>query len=226
LIAYRDDTTTAAGLRVLWGAAEDLLPRDNVGDFNQAMMELGSEVCTPRDPQCEACPVATLCPTRAEGLQNVIPAPKKKTIYEDVFEACVAVWRDGKVLLRRCEEGERWAGLWDFPRFAIHEKQGVQLHRELREAARRLTGYDVAIGEPLKTFKHGVTRFRITLTCYEATHLAGRKKPGEFAWVLPARFDAYPLSTTGRQVAEVIQRRSPGTSPLGHMRISSTKPDK
>ena len=204
LIAYRDDTTSTEAQRVLWRAAEDFLPRKNVGDFNQAMMELGSEVCTPREPRCEACPVAMLCPTRAEGLQEVIPAPKKKTNYEDAFEACVVIWRNGKVLLRRCEEGERWAGLWDFPRFEVDATRGAKLQRELGDGVRRLTGYDVGIGEHLTTIKHGVTRFRIMLTCYQADHLSGRKGRGEFAWVRPKQLDVYALSVTGRQVAKVV----------------------
>jgi A/G-specific adenine glycosylase len=204
LIAYRDDTTSTQGQRVLWGAAEDFLPRKNVGDFNQAMMELGSEICTPREPRCQACPVETLCPTRAQGLQAVIPAPKKKTNYEAVFEACVVVWRNGSVLLRRCEAGERWAGLWDFPRFAITEKQGANLQRQLSDSVRRLTGYDVTMGEHLKTIKHGVTRFRITLSCHHADHLSGRRAKGDFAWVRPEQLGSFALSVTGRQVAEVV----------------------
>ncbi|MBI2480510.1 MAG: A/G-specific adenine glycosylase [Planctomycetia bacterium] len=205
LIAYRDDTASTDGQRVLWGAAQDFLPRKNVGDFNQAMMELGSEVCTPREPRCEACPVAILCPTRAQGLQDVIPAAKKKVNYEDVVEACIVVRKNGKVLLRRCEEGERWAGLWDFPRLASSSQTGAALHRELGDGVRELTGYDVAIGEQLKTIKHGVTRFRITLKCFEATHLSGRKKRGEFVWVRPNQLGAFALSVTGRQVAAAIQ---------------------
>lgn len=205
LIAYRDDTTSTAGQRILWGAAEEFLPRKNPGDFNQAMMELGSEVCTPRDPQCHNCPVAMLCPTRAKGLQDVIPAAKKKVAYEDVVEACVVVRKNGKVLLRRCVEGERWAGLWDFPRLASGAQTGAALHRELGAGVRELTGYDVAIGELLKTIKHGVTRFRITLKCFEAAHLSGQRKRGEFVWVRPDQLDAYALSVTGRQVADFLQ---------------------
>ena len=208
LIGYREDTTSTAGQRVLWAAAADFLPRKSVGQFNQAVMELGSEVCTPREPCCDECPVAILCPTRAEGLQDVIPAPKKKTNYEDAFEAYVVVWRKGKVLLRRCEPGERWSGLWDFPRFPIVATRGAKLHHELAEGVRQLTGYDVAIGDHITTIKHGVTRFRITLTCYEAEQLSGRKKPGEFVWVRPNQLDAYALSVTGRQVAQVVTHRS------------------
>lgn len=211
LIGYRGDTTSTEGQGVLWGAAEDFLPRKNAGDFNQAMMELGSEVCTPRDPHCDKCPVATLCPTQAQGLQDAIPAAKKKLKYEDVVEACIVVRRNDKVLLRRCKEGERWAGLWDFPRFVSRASTITPLHRELCEGVRELTGYDVAIREHLKTIKHGVTRFRITLKCFEAEHLSGRMKRGDFVWVRPTQLDGYALSVTGRQVADAIQEASPST---------------
>lgn len=209
LIAYRDDTTSSEGQRILWQAATDFLPRKHVGDFNQAMMELGSEICTPRDPHCETCPVAPLCPARSAGLQSLIPAPKKKTNYEDAREACVVVWRKGKVLLRRCEPNERWAGLWDFPRFPITAPQGAKLHRELAESVLKLTGYNVAIGEHLTTIKHGVTRFRITLTCHHAEHLSGRKESGEFAWVYPQQLEGYALSATGRKVGRCLELTPP-----------------
>ena len=65
LIAYRDDPLKAAGQRVLWQTAADILPQKNVARFNQALMELGSLVCTPADPKCDACPlVERLCGVR------------------------------------------------------------------------------------------------------------------------------------------------------------------
>src|SRR5690606_8554703 len=106
LVGYRDDPTKAAGQRVLWQAAAEVLPAREVGLFNQALMELGSRVCTPRGPACETCPVASLCIAQAENLQTEIPRAGAKTKFEDVREAAVVVERAGRVLLRRCQEGE------------------------------------------------------------------------------------------------------------------------
>jgi A/G-specific adenine glycosylase len=206
LLGFAGDTASAHGQQVLWQAAEDLLPRARPGDFNQAMMELGSEICTPRDPSCEACPLRLLCPTRARGLQAVIPAAKKKTQYEDVYEACVIVWKQNQVLVRRCADGERWAGLWDFPRFAIEPRSGQSFQRELSESVRRLTGISARVREPWKTIKHGVTRFRITLDCRQADFQSGRKHR-DSRWVTRRELAELPLSTTGRQVADSL----PGT---------------
>ncbi len=77
LLAFREDPLGGSGQRLLWHFAEDLLPQRDSGAFNQALMELGSMVCTPRQPRCEACPVAELCPTRLQGLQEVIPRPRR-----------------------------------------------------------------------------------------------------------------------------------------------------
>ena len=62
----------------LWTLAEDLVPEERPGDFNQAMMELGATVCTPRSPSCLLCPVQERCEARAEGTPERYPAPKAK----------------------------------------------------------------------------------------------------------------------------------------------------
>ena len=125
LLCLQEPTTTTASQQALWSAAESLLPRKDVGEFNQALMELGSLVCTPRDPACGECPVAKFCPTFASGLQDDVPVKKEKTVYEDVNEAAVVVRKGTRVLLRRCGAGERWAGLWDFPRFPTTSKSNA-----------------------------------------------------------------------------------------------------
>src|SRR6188768_3339922 len=116
LTAFRGDTTSPQGQKFLWRIAEELLPDDSVGNFNQALMELGATICTPRSPACLLCPVSALCPTRKAGLQEEIPAAKKPKDFQDVTEAAIVLRRrDGRVLLRLHKPGERWAGLWDFP---------------------------------------------------------------------------------------------------------------
>jgi A/G-specific adenine glycosylase len=206
LLAYRGDPEKAAGQQLLWRFAEDLLPRKHAGAFNQAIMELGSEVCTPRSPRCAACPVAALCPTRERGLQDQIPARKRKPPVEEVTEAAVVIRRGDQIFLRQRGEGERWAGLWDFPRFPISFSDESALRDSLIAEVHSLTGLRVRPAGPLATLKHGVTRFRITLHCYEAQHLSGRinGKYGPAAWLLPNEFSDYPLSVTGRKISRLL----------------------
>jgi A/G-specific adenine glycosylase len=202
LIAYRDDPLKAAGQRVLWQTAEDILPTKDVARFNQALMELGSLVCTPASPRCEECPLAGVCRANAAGMQDKIPVPKAKQTYTDVREAAVIIRRNGSVLLRECGESERWAGLWDFPRFALESEGPLFARDEIVTKVRAQTGITCAPGSLLKTIKHGVTRYRITLDCYAASVVSGRAK--DVRWIAKSELTKLPLSTTGRKIVQMI----------------------
>jgi A/G-specific adenine glycosylase len=206
LAAFRGDPNRSAGRSYLWTLAAEFLPTKGAGAFNQALMELGSEICTPRNPACDRCPLRTLCPTRAKELQHVIPLRKKKTRYQDVREAVVIIERRGKLLLRRNGADERWAGLWDYPRFSLSPRQGAALRTKLAAGVKRLTGLTVRECVPWTTLKHGVTRFRITLACYKAGGTRGRVRPGpsSIRWVKLPEVAAYPQSRTGRRISDLL----------------------
>ncbi|MGI9428319.1 MAG: NUDIX domain-containing protein, partial [Bythopirellula sp.] len=139
--------------------------------------------------------------------QNSIPKSTKKQAFTDLSEAAVVVRKNGHVLIRRCAEAERWAGLWDFPRFEC-ESEGLHfVHDELVTKVQQQTGITVKPGNLLKTIKHGVTRYRITLDCYEAEFASGRvrsTKHRPLRWTSPAELADLPLSTTGRKIARLI----------------------
>ena len=172
LLAYGGQTTSSAGQKLLWAAAQAVLPTHDVGRFNQALMELGGKVCRPRAPACEVCPAAGLCRAQLRGLQNEIPSPKPRPQFEEVSEAAVLVRRRGRVLLIQWPEGRRWAGLWDFPRFVLQGNKEDQIQLAIVDNVRRLTGVTVVPGVHRKTLRHGVTRFRITLDCYDAEYVS------------------------------------------------------
>ena len=228
LLAHRGELESSAAQARLWSFAEHLLPKQDCGTFNQALMELGATICQPRSPQCEACPVAELCPTFALGLQDEIPQATRKVKIEDVHEAAVIVRSpQGQVLVLRYEPGQRWAGLWDFVRFPLPESQTLQaadaasaagLPTFLASEVQRRTGYQVAV-EPraIAQIKHPVTRYRITLQAFVA-QLAGphgrQAKPttaneatqNESTWVDVAELHHLPLSATGRKLARLVEK--------------------
>lgn len=206
LIGYADDPTKSAGQRLLWQTAEDVLPRKNIALFNQALMEMGSLVCTPDNPRCEQCPVANLCTAYADGSQDAIPRTGRKVNFVSVAEAAVLIDKQGKILLRQCPEGQRWAGLWDFPRFEIECEAPKSVQKELATKVREQTGLIIQPKELVKTIKHGVTRHRITLDCYKARYISGRisRRHGvALRWVRPVELRAFPLNSTGRQLANL-----------------------
>jgi A/G-specific adenine glycosylase len=206
LVAFGGDPATGAGRRQLWHLAEAILPPRKCGEFNQALMELGSLVCTPRAPTCTSCPLADLCVSFERGQQHEIPLVRPKAASESVREAAVVVWRNKKVLLRRRLAGERWAGLWDFLRFPLTAHKQAAVEREILDEVGRQSGLAVARPKQIATLKHGVTRFRITLDCFTAEWLGGKAKfaGGPCRWVRPDALEDYPLSVTGRKLGRLV----------------------
>lgn len=200
------DTTTSNNQKRLWSFSEGLLPNKRAGDFNQALMELGSEICKPRNPLCSDCPIKLHCPTRAENRQREIPRPKKPPKYEEINEAVLIVQRDGKILMRQCQPDERWAGLWDFPRFSVTSRQAEhQLAGDLQLA----TGLKTELVNTEQQIKHAVTRFKITLDCFQATKVSLRlRKTEAFEWRQINDLSDLPLSVTGRKIAKRILKDS------------------
>jgi A/G-specific adenine glycosylase len=207
LLAYPDDTTKSAGQKILWSAAEEILPQSNIAHFNQAMMELGSLVCTPANPKCDVCPVTTLCGAFAAGVQHEIPKLAVKQKITAIREASVVVNKNGHILVRQRGAEERWAGMWDFPRFEITGEGPLFVRDEIITKLRTQTGITARPGNVITTLKHGVTRFRITLDCYAAEYVAGRAGAEKSTrWVRPAELGELPLSVTARKLANLIRQ--------------------
>ncbi len=209
LLALTGDPACSASRRRLWGFAQWLLPRRRCGDFNQALMELGSLVCTPRAPACDACPVAGQCPTRARGFQDRIPPARRRPAAVAVHEAVVVMYRaDGRLLVRCCEPGERWAGLWDFPRVPLSAPSDRVAREELCARITALTGGVIDRPHVLTTLRHGVTRFRITLTCFQAACRRLGPRRARWRWVSLHQLDSLPLNATARQIHRLLASRA------------------
>lgn len=203
LLGYDGDPRSTGGQQVLWSFAESILPKTQPGRFNQALMELGATVCSPKQPDCEQCPVSGYCRGFRDQTQHQIPRLMKRAEITDITEASIAIRKGGAYLIRRRTAGERWAGLWDFVRFELPiGKDGVPA---IVEAVHERTGLKIDLGAQLAELKHGVTRYRITLKCFVADVAAGTlRKDEEWQWVKPAKFADFPLSVTGRKFAKLL----------------------
>lgn len=106
--------------------ARELLDPERPGDWNQALMELGATVCTPRGPACPTCPIAAWCGAHAAGTQDRRPAPSAKSEVPRARFALAVLERDGRLLVERRPDGGMLAGLWAFP----EERCAVEGRRE------------------------------------------------------------------------------------------------
>jgi A/G-specific adenine glycosylase len=116
--AVRGDLRAPARWRKLEAAAQEALDRNAPGDWNQAMMELGATMCTPKSPRCADCPVEKWCRARALGILDKLPAPRKKRATVEVtLAAAVLLDPRGRTLLVRQPDGDGalFSRLWQFP---------------------------------------------------------------------------------------------------------------
>ncbi len=233
LMEIKSDPRSTSNQKSLWEFSESILPRKRCGDFNQSLMELGSEVCHPKRPQCLICPIRDLCPTSVKGLQESIPVATKKIEYEELNEAIVVLQRGNKFLVRQCGPDERWAGLWDFPRYEIgsaaekpigeNTKKPAKARltrvnangnpaRAIETAVNQDTGLVVSLDKSDKQLKHAVTKYKIKLDCYIAGEVSGRlkKSAGKLKWMTIDQVHDSPMSVTGRKIASWIGKRING----------------
>ena len=115
LLAFEGTVDTPQRLRA---QAEALIDRERAGDYNQALMDLGSGVCTPRAPKCGLCPVAAFCAARAGGDAESYPHLPPPIARREVEVTVVLAYLGGRVLVRRRPSKGLLAGLWEFPNFS------------------------------------------------------------------------------------------------------------
>jgi A/G-specific adenine glycosylase len=169
VLLIESDLKTAQNQTKLWDGATQIVEVDEVlpREINPALMELGALVCTPKHPRCEVCPVATWCEARAQNRQNEIPFIAPKAAPTPLFDVCAFAQNElGEVLLRkRGADARWWQSMWELPR--ITRENGETCEVALHKLGAQL-GLKWEIGDEIAQFKHGVTRYAITLAVLEA----------------------------------------------------------
>jgi A/G-specific adenine glycosylase len=181
--------------------ADRLLDSDDPSLHNQAVMELGALICTPRHPACHACPLAGRCRARREDVVDRYPLrDPKAAVPEHALVAAVVLKRGKMLLLRRPDEGFL-GGLWEFPGGRRQARETVS--QACRRTIRNHTGLMVTVGDPVTRVRHAYTHFKITLDVLTCGWEAGRVRlngPTAFRWVRHRELQTFPLPGAMKKV--------------------------
>jgi len=187
-------------------SADGLLNKNDPGTFNQAMMELGALVCTPRNPKCITCPVSEFCRAFVSDLVNTYPV-RVRARKVPTYHIAVGIIRKNKKLLitRRKLEG-LLGGLWEFPggKLNPHETASSACVRELKEE----TGITARIDHHLATIHHAYTHFKIKMEVFHCSYVSGRvflRGPIDFKWIRLRDIDTFAFPKANLKFIPLIQ---------------------
>lgn len=205
ILALQETLGSAGFEKVVEDYAQTVLPPERPGDFNQALMDLGSNLCLPRQPVCLACPAQNHCLAFRQGVQNDLPIRVKKAPLPH-YEVCVAVIQlDGKVLLSQREQSGMLGGLWEFPGGKL-EQADNSLEDCLKRENLEKTGLEITIIEKIGVFKHAYTHFKITVHAWHAKQLTASPMGlrHNLRWVSPTDLPEYPMGKVARRISDQV----------------------
>ena len=228
LFAIEEDVLTSAGRRRVEAVADQLVPVNRPGDFNQAWMDLGSLVCKPRSPDCPHCPLRTHCAALELGLTDSIPnRDVRRRLRPMPMNLVAAVLRcRGRMLVQQASPGGLWAGLWAFPSAECPADGTVTgaFRRLVRGCGVKLIGKPLQAGVLEHRLTHRAITFRVIVATVAESRLAATDSG--VRWVTPAAFAKLSVSTAHRRVfkkaASVMDTQHRGARAEGLSRGSRT----
>lgn len=204
LFALTDDISTTPVRRRLWQLAEDILPRTRCGEFNQALMDLGAMVCTPRAPACPRCPLRGSCLANARGLADELPRVKSVPPVTKLNLTSLVVVAGRSVLLRQRPLGGLWGGLWEPP--ATERLVARRSALPIREILPEVVSARIASFHKLGSVTHTLTHRKVLFLAYgaELTGVRPRIPPGaalpRFRWACLDRLEGMAISRAHHKV--------------------------
>ncbi len=202
LFDVTEPVNSPAGEKRLGELAAENLPPGQAADYNQALMDLGALICTPRNPNCPACPVSGWCQAYRNGTQVERPVKKRRPPQPHYVVTAAVIRRDGKVLLAQRPQNGLLGGLWEFP--GGKQEPGESLPDCLAREIREELGAEIEVGKAVGEFRHAYTHFRITLHAFECRLIEGEPRPVEaqdVRWVELSGLGDFPMGKVDRQIA-------------------------
>ncbi|MEX2015258.1 MAG: A/G-specific adenine glycosylase [Candidatus Hydrogenedentales bacterium] len=200
-----DPVDDAAVTDSLWDLAGELVRGKSPGDFNQAIMELGANVCTPRRPACEACPLTRYCAAYAAGTQEQRPVRREKKPVPHKEIVVAVIKRNGRYLIGKRPPNGLLGGLWEFPGGKVNpgEDHPLALMREVREEL----NLGVRVGGLIACVSHAYTHFRVTLNVYACSAPEGTPQPSahtELRWVRKSEFSDFAFPKANHKFLHLL----------------------
>jgi A/G-specific adenine glycosylase len=199
------DPKSTEGRQLMQQKAELLFAHGQAGTYNQAIMELGAMICTPKSPKCLLCPVNDLCEAQQYNQQSDYPvkSPKKQRPHKQI--AVGIVFKGNEILIDQRKPEGMLGGLWEFPGGHVQDGESHQ-QAVVREVKEELD-VDVVVKAHFATIEHQYSHFTISLHAYLCDYKSGRPKAIEcddWKWVKKEELLDYAFPRANGKIIEKL----------------------
>ncbi|NJN38448.1 MAG: A/G-specific adenine glycosylase [Acaryochloridaceae cyanobacterium CSU_3_4] len=195
----------------LWQVSATLLDPEYPREFNQALMDLGATICTPKQPNCDRCPWITCCQANHLHLQTTLPMTEPRVPLPHKQIGVAVIWNDqGQILIDKRPEEGLLGGLWEFPGGKVEAQESIPecIQREIQEEL----GISIDVGNHLITVNHAYTHFKVTLTVHHCRYLQGEPQAiecDEIRWITLDELDQYPFPKANQDIIAALRSSPP-----------------
>jgi A/G-specific adenine glycosylase len=194
--------------RKLWEFSSLLIERLSPRDFNQALMDLGAIICTPKKPSCSSCPLQNFCVAYTKYDPEDFPK-KVMTKIKPLQEIGIGLVfnQKGELLIDQRFESSSMGGMWEFPGGKKIPNESIEktIERELQEEL----GIVVNVGEKLLSFEHAYTHKKLYFTVHICAWISGQPKPlasQKLLWVSPDRLFDFPFPAANTKIISELHK--------------------
>jgi A/G-specific adenine glycosylase len=190
----------------MWKLVKSHLPEGKAGFYNQAFMDLGAIICTPRNPTCELCPLSELCQAFKLGVQEQRPVIRARLKIPHYTVTAAIIYKHDQVLITQRPEPGLLGGMWEFPGGKLQAGETLEtcLKREIREEL----GIDVAVRNLFGIYHHAYTHFKVSLNAFCCEMIdSNQPRPiqvQDFRWVTIPDMNDFPMGKIDRSIAKKL----------------------
>ena len=205
LYAVDEPPRAAAVEKLLWQRAEELTSAERPHDYAQAIMDLGATVCKPRNPNCQVCPLSSLCQAKRLGLAEELPRRQPRKPVPLVCQVALLLKRDGEFLVRKRPLQGMLAGLWEFPCRELTDGQGASAAASELLDELALSGRLCELGR----VRHAYSHFRLEVAVFQVD-VDGEMQAGQVAegqpslWLPTAKLAELALHGAHKKVRALL----------------------
>ncbi len=208
ILDLREDVGRPAVVERLWEEAGALTRGPHPGDLNQALMELGATLCTPRAPGCGACPARGHCAARRRGDPENLPIKAARRLPLRVEATAGLVLRRGRALLVQRPPRGLLGGLWELPGGEL--ARGEKPEQGLRRALRERVGLELTSARRVGSVEHVFSHRRLQLHVFRCGEVRGRTRLSDYhehRWLPASQLLSLPHAALMVKAAALLDGR-------------------